>query len=299
MHDVLHHLLHAGEHTLSETLRLLPFLFLSYLLMEYLEHRSGNAAENWLKRSGNIGPLVGGAFGVLPQCGFSAAASGLYTARIITTGTLLAVYLSTSDEMLPILISSGAPLPFILKILATKLTVGIAAGFAVDLLARAFRKKHRRKEPQPQIEEICERENCACEGHFVLSALKHTLRITLFLLLFGFLMNFAVEMIGEDTLASLVLNRPLLSNLLASCVGLIPNCASSVILTELYLEGIISVGAMLSGLLVNAGIGLALLFRNNRPVRDSFRILLLLFCIGTAVGILIDLTPLSALLAMH
>ncbi len=298
MPEILHHLLHAGEHTLIETLRLLPFLFLSYLLMEYLEHRSGNAAERWLKRSGNVGPLIGGAFGVLPQCGFSAAASGLYTARIVTTGTLLAVYLSTSDEMLPILISEGAPLTFILKILATKLTVGIGAGFAVDLLARAFRKRHRREEPQPQIEEICERENCACEGHFVLSALKHTLRITLFLLLFGFLMNFAVELVGQDALASLVLSRPLLSNLLAATVGLIPNCASSVILTELYLESVISVGAMLSGLLVNAGIGLALLFRNNRPVRDSLRILLLLFCIGAAVGILIDLTPLAVVLSM-
>ena len=288
---------HMGEillHTLLDTAKLLPFLFLTYLLMEFLEHRSGNAAANWLRRSGGIGPLVGGAMGIVPQCGFSAAASGLYAGRIITAGTLIAVYLSTSDEMLPILISHGAPLSLIFKILGTKLAVGVAAGFAVDAVSRLCRRKSEKKEPSPQIEEFCEREHCRCEDHFVLSAIKHTLHITLFLLIFSFLINLLIHGVGEDKLSSLLSDRPVLGNVLAALVGLIPNCASSIAITELFLSGILSAGAMFSGLLVNAGIGIALLFRNNRPVTDSLRILLILWGIGVAFGVFIDLTPISA-----
>ena len=201
---------------------------------------------------------------------------------------MIAVYLSTSDEMLPILISEGAPLPFILKVLGIKLAVGVVAGFLIDLFSRFLRRKDAPVQ-EPQIEELCEREHCKCNDHFALSALKHTLHVTLFVLLFTLVLNLVIHGVGEDKLASLLSGRPVVGNLLAAVVGLIPNCASSVVLTELYLSGIVSAGAMLSGLLVNAGIGLALLFRNNRPVRDSFRILLLLWCIGASVGILIDL----------
>lgn len=293
MPELVHLAAHSLLHALEETLKLLPFLFLTYLLMEFLEHKAGGAAERWLKGSGKIGPLLGGAMGALPQCGFSAAASGLYTGRIITTGTLLAVYLSTSDEMLPILISGGAPLPLILKLIGTKLIIGIAAGFAVDLLAKLLRPKSKQA-PEPQIEELCEREHCDCHDHFALSALKHTLRIALFLYLFTVVLHVVVELIGEERIAALILNRPVVGSILAAAVGLIPNCASSILLTKLYWEGVLSVGAMLSGLLVNAGIGLALLFRNNRPIKDSFRILGILLLIGILCGILIDLTPLAA-----
>ena len=292
--------LHMGEilwHTLLDTAKILPFLFLTYLFMELLEHKSGNAAENWLRRSGRIGPLIGGAFGIVPQCGFSAAASGLYSGRIITVGTLLAVYLSTSDEMLPILISRGASPIFALKILSAKLIVGVLAGFLTDAIFRLVRRK-KQVEELPQIEEFCEREHCRCGEHFALSALRHTLRITAFILVFSFLLNLVIHSVGEDKLASLILNRPVLGNLLAAVVGLIPNCASSIVLTELYLGGVLSVGAMLSGLLVNSGVALALLFRNNRPVWDSIRILLILFGIGVTVGILVDVTPLAGLLGI-
>ena len=295
MSEFFHLAGHALLHALEETLKLLPFLFLTYLLMEFLEHKAGGAAERWLKGSGKIGPLLGGAMGVIPQCGFSTAASGLYTGRIITTGTLLAVYLSTSDEMLPILISGGASLPLILKLIGTKLVIGISAGFAVDLLANLLRPKNKQA-PEPQIEELCEREHCDCHDHFALSALKHTLRIALFLYLFTFALHVAVELIGEEHIAALILDRPVVGSILSAAVGLIPNCASSILLTQLYLEGVLSVGAMLSGLLVNAGVGLALLFRNNRPVKDSFRILGILLLIGILCGIFIDLTPLSAFL---
>ena len=292
MHEFWHLLLHAIEHTLLDTLKILPFLFLTYLLMEFLEHKSGDAAMRWLRGSGKVGPLLGGALGILPQCGFSAAAAGLYTGRVITTGTLLAVFLSTSDEMLPILISRGAPPLTVLKLLGTKLAVGVLAGFLVDLVIRLLHRK-RNEETEPQIEELCEREKCDCHGNFVLSALKHTLHITLFLLVFTLVMNLAVEWIGEDSIASLLSDRPIVGSLLTGLVGLIPNCASSIVLTELYLDGVLSVGCVLSGLFVNAGVGLALLFRNNRPTWDSFRILGLLFLIGVTSGILIDLTPLA------
>ena len=285
MHDLLHVLEHAVIHTLTDTLKILPFLFLTYLLMEFLEHKAGGAPERWLRGSGKVGPLLGGLLGMLPQCGFSAAATGLYTGRIITVGTLIAVYLSTSDEMLPILISGGTSVPLML--------IGIVAGFVIDGVFRLFRRRSH-EEQQPQIEELCEREKCECGDRFVLSALKHTGYITLFLLLFTFLMNGAVELIGEERISALVLNRPVLGSVLSAFVGLIPNCASSVVLTSLYMEGVLSSGAMLSGLMVNAGIGLAILFRNNRPVWDSFRVLLILWSVSVVCGILIDVTPLGA-----
>ena len=293
MHEFFHILGHSVLHTLIDTAKIVPFLFLTYLLMEFLEHKAGGAPERWLRTSGKIGPLVGGALGVLPQCGFSAAATGFYTGRMITTGTLIAVYLSTSDEMLPILLSSGAPLPTVLKLLATKLIIGVAAGFVIDGITRLI-VRATGKEQEPQIEELCERENCDCGDRFVLSALKHTAYITIFLLIFTFALTLGIELIGEENIQSVVLDRPVLGSLLAGLVGLIPNCASSVALTSLFVDGVLSSGALLSGLMVNAGVGLAILFRNNRPLRDSLRVVAILFGISVVCGILIDLTPLGA-----
>ena len=298
MEHLLHHLPHIIGHSVLDTLKILPFLFLTYLLMEFLEHRSGNAAERWLRRSGTVGPIIGALLGAVPQCGFSAAATGLYTGRIITTGTLIALWLSTSDEMLPILISEGAPLLFILKILGYKILVGMLAGILIDLVSRLLRNKMSAPADEPCIEEFCEREHCRCNEHFAISALRHTLKITLFILLFTFALNIAIEIIGEEKIAAIVLDKPILGNVLAAFVGLIPNCASSIALTKLYLGGIISIGYMLSGLLVNAGVGIALLFRNNRPVLDTFRIVLILWCIGALAGILTDLSPIAGLLTV-
>ena len=279
---------HVILHSLEETLRLLPFLFLTYLLMEFLEHRAGGLAERWLRASGKVGPLVGGTLGLLPQCGFSAAASGLYAGRILTTGTLIAVYLSTSDEMLPILISERAPLPTVLTVLGLKLGVGVLVGFLVDLGARLLRPREK-KGQEPQIEELCERAHCRCEDHFALSALKHTAEIAVFVLLVTLLINTLLHFVGEDAVASVVNGHPLFGSLLASLVGLIPNCASSVALTQLFLRGVIGMGPLMAGLFVNAGVGLVVLFKLNRPVWDSFRILGLLWGTGLAAGLLVGL----------
>ena len=276
--------------TLLDTVKLLPFLFLTYLLMEFLEHHSGDRLGRWLGKSGRVGPLIGGVLGVVPQCGFSAAAAGLYAGRVISVGTLLSVWLATSDEMLPILISRGAPVGFVFRFLGVKLLFGIASGFAVDGICRLF---HRPAEPT-HIEDICEREHCHSAEHLALSALRNTLKITLFLLVISFALNTLIHFVGRDAIAGLVLDRPVLGNLLSGAVGLIPNCASSVVLTELYLSGVLSVGSLLTGLLVNAGVGVLVLFRNNRPVRDSVRVVAMLFCIGLLCGILTDLTPLGS-----
>ena len=278
--------------TLLDTAKLLPFLFLTYLFMEFLEHKSGDAAARWLGRSGKIGPLVGAGLGIIPQCGFSAAASGLYTGRVITAGTLVAVYLSTSDEMLPVLIPQvidhKAPISLVFGLLGAKFLIGMIVGFLVDLVSRLFRKK----EEEPSIEDFCEREHCNCGDHFVVSALKHTGKITLFLLVFLFLFNTGIYLIGEENIKGFITSRPVLGSFLATLFGLIPNCAPSVMLTELYLGGALKLGALLAGLLVNAGVGLALLFRNNRPIKDSFRILAILVAVGFSVGLLTDLVVL-------
>ena len=280
---MLHSILHALEHALTDGVKLIPFLFLTYLAMEWLEHKAGDKVNSFVRKSGKIGPLAGGVLGVVPQCGFSAAASNFYAGRVITLGTLLAIYLSTSDEMLPILISSRAPLALILKILLAKAAIGVAAGFFVDF---CFRKKLPEHE---HIHELCEHDHCDCAKGIWKSALIHTVKIAIFILLIGFALELLFEFAGEEALAGLILNRPVLGPVLAGIVGLVPNCASSVAITELYLEGALGVGSMLAGLLVNAGVGLLVLFKVNPDKKENLRILGLLYLIGVSAGILISL----------
>lgn len=272
--------------TLLDTVRLLPFLFLTYLLMEYLEHRAAEKMQAVVEKAGRLGPLPGGLLGIVPQCGFSAAAANLYAGRVITLGTLIAVFLSTSDEMLPILISQAdvVGLGTILKILALKAIIGMVAGFLVDLLARP--KKH----GQEHIHDICEHENCHCNegGSIWKSAVIHTVQITFFILIITFILNTILFIFGEEALGKLLLNRPVAGELLAALVGLIPNCAASVVLTRLYLEGAMSFAACMSGLLTGAGVGSLVLFRVNRNKRENIRILLLLYGIGVAAGLLLE-----------
>jgi hypothetical protein len=266
--------------SLIDSVKLLPFLFLTYLAMEYLEHKAGEKMQEAIRKSGKSGPLIGSILGVFPQCGFSAAASNLYAGRIITLGTLIAVYLSTSDEMLPIMISENAGLMIILKILAVKVIVGMLAGFAVDFL---FRKK----EKNMQIEHICEQHHCHCEEGILKSALRHTLEIFWYVLIISFVLNLVISLIGEDVLGNFILNRPLFGEMLAGLVGLIPNCAASVVLTELYLDGVLNAGAMIAGLLVSSGVGVLVLFKVNDDSKENLFIVGLLYVIGVAVGAIV------------
>lgn len=268
--------------TLLDTVKLIPFLFLTYLAMEGLEHKTGQKAQKLVQRAGKFGSVIGGALGIVPQCGFSAAASNLYAGRVITLGTLMAIYLSTSDEMLPILISEQASVQTILLILLAKAGIGIIIGFIIDLIFSSHKEEH------DHIHEICEQEHCHCEeGGIFRSALIHTVQIILFILLITFILNLLLFFVGEDVLANLILNRRFLGPVLAGIVGLIPNCAGSVVITQLYLEGVIGTGAMLSGLLTGTGVGLLILFRVNHNRKENLKILGLLYCIGVLVGIVV------------
>ena len=274
------------EDTLIDSIKLIPFLFITYLIMEYIEHKTKDKTKEAIKKSGKFGPLIGGVLGIVPQCGFSVSATNLYAARVITLGTLIAVYLSTSDEMLPIFISEAVPITTILKILGIKLLIGVIAGFIIDFVIRLVNKG---KQEEEKIIDLCEKEHCHCENGIVKSALKHTINIFIFILLFTFILNIIIYLIGEETIAGFLRNQPVFGPVIAGIIGLIPNCASSVLLTQMYLENVISAATMISGLLVGAGVGLAVLFKTNKGIKQNLKITALLYVIGVVSGILIEL----------
>lgn len=269
--------------SLLDTVKLIPFLLLTYIAMEWLEHRTGEQTGNLVKKAGKLGPLFGGVLGALPQCGFSAAASNLYAGRVISMGTLIAIFLSTSDEMLPVLISEKAPISMISGILLAKIAVGIVAGFLVDLIFTGKKEEHE------HIHDLCEHDHCHCEEGIFRSACRHTLQITLFIFIITILLNTLLHFVGEDVLANLILNRPVLGPVLAGLVGLIPNCAASVVITQLFLQGAMGVGAMMAGLLVGSGVGLLVLFKVNSDKKENLKIVALLYGIGVFTGIVINL----------
>lgn len=271
--------------TSIDALKLFPFLWITYLVMELLENKAGKKTANIIKKSGRFGPILGGLLGIIPQCGFSAAAANLYAGRVITLGSLIAIFLSTSDEMLPILISEAAPFQLIIQILLIKLGIGMIAGLAIDFV---LRKNER--EDEIHIHDICEDEHCHCEEEGILkSSIKHTFHIFAYIFIITLMINILIYFIGEENIAHIAINIPVLGNLIASVIGLIPNCASSVILTQLYLQNILTLGCLISGLLVNSGIGMLILFRVNKNKKENLMILGILFIIGALSGIVIDL----------
>lgn len=272
--------------SLIDTVKLIPFLLITYIIMEFIEHKTSHKTKDAIKKSGHFGPLIGGILVVVPQCGFSAAASSLYSARIITLGTLIAVFLSTSDEMLPILISEAVDIRIILSILGIKLVIAVIVGFIIDLF---FRKKFETSEDEPEIKDLCEHEHCHCEHGIFKSALKHTINITLYIFIISLVLNIIIYFIGENNLAHILNSTPVIGPIIASLVGLIPNCASSVIITQLYLSNVLNFATMIAGLLVNTGVGLLILFRTNKDLKENIKITVLLFAIGVIFGIIFDL----------
>lgn len=349
----MEHFWHILEHTLEHSISIVPFLFLTYLVMEYIEHRAGEQVQHVIEKAGPFGPVLGSLAGALPQCGFSTAAANFYTGRVITLGTLMAIFLSTSDEMLPILISNQVEAGVIFKLLGIKVLIGMIAGLAIDGILRgrkwkattsakghvcAHAKEHAEEEhhheandhaehnnehheeaqghkphdhdhdahltsyeqahghchdhnhAHTRIHELCEQEKCNCENGVFLSAVIHTVHIFLYILAITFVLNLVIEGVGEEALGDLLLNKPILGQLVAGVVGLIPNCASSVVITELFLGGALGLGAMMAGLLVNAGVGVLVLFRVNRSnMKENLKIVGLLYAIGVVAGILLDL----------
>lgn len=272
--------------TVLDSVKLIPFLFLTYLVMEALEHSTGKKVQGVIRNAGKVGPLWGGLLGIVPQCGFSAAAASLYAGRVITVGTLVAIFLSTSDEMLPILVSESVSFGTIGRILATKVVIAIISGFVVEFIYVTLLKK---KEKDMDIHVVCEEEHCSCEDGILKSAVKHTLTIFFYIFLISLLLNIVIGMVGEDNLSMLFSNVPVVGELIAALIGLIPNCASSVVITQLYIDGVIHSGAMMAGLLVNAGVGLLILYRLNRNWKENAAIISVLYGLGVFWGIVIEL----------
>ena len=277
--------------TLLDAAKLIPFLYLTYLLLEFIEHRAKEQTEALMKKAGKWGPFLGGALGAVPQWGFSASMSNLYAENIISMGTLVAVFLSTSDEMLPIMISgisSGDIRAWsVVKILLVKILLGVVVGFIVDGVARLCSKK----EKNIDIESLCHDDHCGCEeGNIFLSALIHTLKILAFILVVSFALNTVIYFIGEDALGNFISSLPVVVGPLATAlVGLVPNCASSIVITQLYMSGVISAGSMLAGLLSGSGIGLLILFRVNKNMKSNFAVLGIVYGSGAVIGIICDL----------
>ena len=282
----LHLLVHALEHGLLDSIKLLPFLFLTYLLMEFLEDRMNEKAKNSLMKAEKSGPVWGAVLGMLPQCGFSAAASNLYVGRIITMGTLISIYLSTSDEMLPIMISEAVPVVEIAKILAIKVVIGMVAGMGIDFVMQNLMHKEL---DEPDIHHFCEHEHCEC-GHGILKpAIRHTVQIWLFIFIITIVLNVVIEFVGLENLSNSFLSVPVIGEMLIGLIGLIPNCASSVLITQLYLSEVISFGTMMTGLLVGAGVGILILLRVAEDKKDALRIIGLLYVIGVVSGVVLNL----------
>ncbi len=271
--------------TLLDALKLLPFLFVAFLIMEYIEHKFSKKSKSKITKAGKFGPFIGSLLGAIPQCGFSVMATNLYATRIITIGTLISIFLSTSDEMLPILISNGAKAGIIVKILLIKVLIGMIIGFIIDFILR--KKINYNKEYE--IKDFCLEHHCDCNHSILKSTIKHTLNITLFIVVVTFLLNIGMNYLGEDGIGKLFLKDSFFSPFISSLIGLIPNCASSVVITELYLNGAITLASCISGLLTGSGVALLVLFKVNKNKKENLIILLSLYLIGALSGVIIEI----------
>ena len=278
---------------LIETVLITPFIFIAYLILEFIEHKASERTLSFLERSGKAGPAVGALLGAAPQCAFSAVAANLYTGRVISLGTLIAVFLSTSDEMLIIMISEGTDASAILLCLAYKLVVGIAVGFTVDAVYRLI---HGKEHDHIHVEDMCEESGCHCERGIIRSAIYHTVTITLLIFAVTLAVGVAVYFIGEDILANVISSVPGISHLVSALIGLVPGCATSVALTSLYTDGIISAGVMLSGLFSGAGVGMLVLLKVNKRWRENLIIMGTVTAVGFVFGLIFDLSGLSTLI---
>ena len=270
--------------TLLDAIKIIPFLFVTFLLMEYIEHGFTKKGKEKIKKAGNLGPFFGGLLGAVPQCGFSVMATNLYATRIVTLGTLISIYLSTSDEMLPILISQKCSFSIIIKILLIKVLIGMLAGFIIDFI---IRKKT--KSSNYEIKKFCDEEHCDCEHGIIKSSIKHTFNILIFIIVITLLLNLGFYYFGNDNIEKLFLKDSFFSPFISSLIGLIPNCGASVILTELYLNNVISFASVIAGLLTGSGVALLVLFKINKNVKENVKILLTLYFIGALSGVMIEI----------
>ncbi len=271
---------------LIDTAKMLPFLFAVYLLIEYLEHKASDKLANSLRKLGPFGPVGGALFGCIPQCGFSVAVSNLYSGRLVSLGTLIAVYIATSDEAIPILLSNPQSVGEVWKLIAAKAVIAVLAGLLVDgVMKLCHRRGNEENEP---YHDLCE--DRGCEEHGILySAIKHTAQIFTFLFVVSLILGFAIYLLGEERLDRVLMTDSAFQPLLAALIGLIPNCSASVVLTNLYAAGSLSFGSVVAGLSTGAGLGLVVLFRTNKNLKQNIGITALLYAIGAASGLIINL----------
>lgn len=272
--------------TLIDSLKLIPFLFFAFLIIEFVEHKLTKKNRSVISKAGRLGPLIGALLGAVPQCGFSVMATNLYAIRIISLGTLVSIYLATSDEMLPILLSHRVEASLIIKILLIKVLIGMFWGFVIDLILRE------RKCAERVQYDICDDDHCDCSHGILKSTCKHTLITILFIFLISLVLNAIMDTVGINFLSKILLKNSIFGPFIISLIGLIPNCAASVVITELYLREAISFGSMISGLLTGSGVSLLVLFRVNKNIKDNFKILGLVYLLGVISGVVIEIISL-------
>ena len=277
-------ILHVCEHSVIDLLKIIPFLFAVFLFIEFVEHKSSDKLGKALTKLGPFGAVGGAALGCVPQCGFSVIAANLFSGRLISMGTLVAVFISTSDEAIPMIIAQPDKIGSLWKLIVCKVVIAIAAGVIVDLCCKAFTKNRHGEKP---FVELCL--GCGCGHHSIFySALKHTLSISLFILIVNVILNSAIEIIGEDTIGKLLMTDSVFQPFVAAVIGFIPNCAASVILTQLYIEGVVSFGSVVAGLCTGAGVGLVVLFKTNKHLKQNFLIMGILYATAVASGLVIN-----------
>lgn len=283
----MHIIIHTLEHTFFDSVKILPFIFFMYMLIEYLEHRNNTDLSHLMMKSKKSGVILGGILGTIPQCGFSVIAADLFSKKTITMGTLIAIFIATSDEAVPILLSNTHTAPVILKVIPIKILIAVIAGFLVDLIIKNIHHK-----------DICEKEeyhkhfhgNCeSCDDGIIKSSIIHTLKIFIFIFISTFIIDLIIEYAGEQAFFNLLLKNSVFQPFIASVIGLIPNCASSVILTQSFVSGALSFGSLIAGLSAGSGVGILLLFKRNKSLKENITILSILYLIGSISGLIIHI----------
>ena len=280
-------LIHVLEHSFIDTLKMLPFLLIAFLLLEFIEHRASEKTMAMLGRSGKAGTVIGATLGLIPQCGISVIGANFFADRVITVGTLLAIFLSTSDEALVILLSDPTKIKDVLFLLIVKFVIAVVAGYVVDIVFKKLNHDHVNLHLQEHHDDHCH-DGCGCSCNsqkaFWKNALKRTASVWIFLFLASFILGLLIEVVGEDSLSKFLLTDSLLQPFLTGLVGLIPNCAASAIIAQMYIEGALSIGSVISGLCSSAGLGLLVLFRANKNLKENLIVLALLYFIGVLCG---------------
>lgn len=268
--------------TIIDSIKLVPFLLITFFIMEYIEHKF-SGSKLFVKKT-KIGPILGSIVGALPQCGFSVAATNFYVTRVISLGTLISVYLSTSDEMFAVMVSSGIKIDFIIKILLIKIVIGMICGFLIDLFIRKNNNSNN------NIEHFCDKNHCNCkEKNILISSLVHTIKTIIFIFIITLIFNTIIYFLDKNILEKIFFKNNFISLIISSLIGLIPSCAASILIVELYLNKIITFGALLSGLLTGSGVGLLVLLKENKNLKENIFVIFLIFFIGIIVGFIFDI----------